>query len=85
MEKNKHKRIYVIEYDFYIGVGGKYSDPPKCEKNVCYFDKFQRDEFLKKYLSLKNSKTYGINIDNIKCYTAILEEIENMDKVINSI
>ncbi|MFW6311526.1 MAG: hypothetical protein ACOC1K_04750 [Nanoarchaeota archaeon] len=81
MEKSEYERIYVIKYDFYPGFAGKYSDSPKCEKMSRYFGEFERDEFLKKYLSLKNSKFNGVNIDNIVCYTAILEKINDMDKI----
>ncbi len=78
-------RIYVIKYKLYKGFSGKYELNPESEIITLYYDKFQRDEFIKKYLKLTSSVKKDIYYDNVKCYTALLEEIEDMESIINAI
>ena len=79
-------RVYVIEYDIYESSGGsfKYAANPKKEKVTVFFPKTERDRFIQQYLELTKSEK-DLYIDNIKCYTAILEEITNMKNIIDAV
>lgn len=80
------KRVYAIEFNLYESKGGsfKYAFNPKYERKIEYFDKTERDKFINRYLSLiePNKDLY---IDNIKCYVADLNPIEDMESVINAV
>jgi len=74
-------RVYVIKYNFYSSMSGKYGDVSG-EERVEYFDKFERDKFIKRYQELNQE---GVHFDNIKCFYANLHEILDMSKVIEAI
>lgn len=79
------KRIYVIEWDLYEAQGGtfKYSLNPILHREQECFDKTERDKFIQKYLYL-SEKCY-MYVDNIQCYVADLEPIEDMQSIIDAV
>lgn len=78
--------IYIIEYDFYLPSGGsfKYSSKPELEHRIFFFSKKERDKFIEKYLDLL-SDDKSLYIDNVRCYTAIPEEIVDMKSVVDAV
>lgn len=79
-------RVYAITYDLYEPQGGafKYADKPVKENQVIYYNRFERDEFIKRFQVLTSTEK-EMYIDNVRCYFGELKEIENMDDVINAI
>ncbi|MFW6007931.1 MAG: hypothetical protein ACOCP8_01590 [archaeon] len=71
------KRLYIIEYDHYVSMAGKYgiSDPKK-EKIIYSYD--ERQEFLKKYIKLTNDDMF---FDNIRTYYCDYGENEITNKM----
>jgi hypothetical protein len=79
-------RVYGLRYKIYDAYGGsfKYATNPKYEIVTRYFDKFERDLFIKEYLRLSSTDS-ELYISNLECFYGELRKINDMDAVINAI
>lgn len=78
--KDSNERVYLIKYKIYNACGGsfKYAMNPQYEERKEYFSRLERDEFIKKYIHLKE-KDKEMYIDNIECYFAELKSISDYE------
>lgn len=79
-------RIYILTYDIYLPKGGayKYAAEPEKESRVNYYSKLERDLFIQEYLRLSH-KDKDMYIDNIKCFTALPEQVVDVKQLIDAI
>ena len=80
-------RLYIIKYKIYEAQGGsfKYATNPKYEERILVYKKEDRDEWIKKYLSL-TSPEKELYIEDVVCYyTDTFNKIKDMNAVINAV
>ena len=79
-------RIYIIQYKLYESKNGafKYAISPEYVLKTEFFSKHERDTFIDRYKYLASTDR-DLYIADVKCYTAIPDEIADMEVIINGI
>jgi len=71
------KRLYILEYDMYSGIDGKYGNK-KPERILLTYQYKERQNFIDVYLRVKND---DIHYENIRTYCVDYEYFEMTDKM----
>jgi hypothetical protein len=75
-------RIYAITFKLHSP--SKYSVPKNEQEEILCYTKFERDNFIKKFLYLTDDKRDSY-VTDVKCYYGELEEINDMKSIIEAI